>query len=92
MRLIDADKFKNQAYENCNPITNLIVELIDKQPTIYYPDLILAVLQNELKDAEKEKERAARENPSQFDFVRGYALGVEYAIELIKHSLEKNDK
>lgn len=54
-------------------------------------DLILAVLQNELKDAEKEKERATRENPSQFDSVRGYVLGVEYAIELIKHSLEKNN-
>lgn len=44
MRLIDADEFKNQTYENCGLITNLIVELIDKQPTIYYPDLILAVL------------------------------------------------
>lgn len=31
----------------------------------------------------------ARENPSQFDLARGYALGVEYTIELIKHSLEK---
>lgn len=46
-------------------------------------------MQNELKYAEKEKERAARENPSQFDLARGYALGVEYTIELIKHSLEK---
>lgn len=89
MRLIDADEFKNQTYKNCGLITNLIVELIDKQPTIYYPDLILAVLQNELKYAEKEKEQAARENPSQFDLARGYALGVEYTIELIKHSLEK---
>lgn len=89
MRLIDADEFKNQTYENCGLITNLIVELIDKQPTIYYPGLILAVLQNELKYAEKEKERAARENPSQFDLANGYALGVEYTIELIKHSLEK---
>lgn len=89
MRLIDADKFKNQTYENCGLITNLIVELIDKQPTIHYPDLILAVLQNELKYAKKEKERAARENPSQFDLANGYALGVEYAIELIKHSSEK---
>ena len=87
MRLIDADEFKNQTYENCGLITNLIVELIGKQPTIYYPDLILAVLQNELKYAEKE--RAARENPSQFDLANGYALGVEYTIELIKHSLEK---
>lgn len=85
MRLIDVDEFK----KNCGLITNLIVELIDKQPTIYYPDLILAVLQNELKYAEKEKERAARENPSQFDLANGYALGVEYTIELIKYSLEK---
>ena len=46
-------------------------------------------MKNELKYAEKEKERAARENPSQFDLARGYALGVEYTIELIKHSLEK---
>ena len=35
MRLIDADEFKNQTYKNCGLITNLIVELIDKQPTIY---------------------------------------------------------
>lgn len=60
MRLIDADEFKNQTYENCGLITNLIVELIDKQPTIHYPDLILAVLQNELKYAKKRKRTSSK--------------------------------
>lgn len=45
---------------------------------------IIKRLQRELELASKEKERASIENPSQFDFARGYALGIARAIWAVK--------
>lgn len=87
MRLIDADKLLQdmQAWEWQELYLPAHFKmLMDEQPTVYYPDLALAALQNEFKKAEKEKERTARENSSQFDFVRGYSRGIANAIEIVK--------
>ena len=45
---------------------------------------IIEKLEEELKLADEEKLRCARENPLQFDSAKGYAHGVEKAIEIVK--------
>ena len=45
---------------------------------------IIEKLEEELKLADEEKLRCARENPLQFDSAKGYANGVENSIEIVK--------
>ena len=45
---------------------------------------IIKKLEKELKLADEEKLRCARENPLQFDSAKGYAHGVGKAIEIVK--------
>lgn len=57
---------------------------VDNTPTAYDLGAVLEQLEKELQLANKEKERAARENPLQYDFARGYALGIAKAIGAVK--------
>ena len=52
--------------------------------TAYDPDKVVDQLESELRLADKEKERWARENPLQFDSAKGYAMGLSNAIEIVK--------
>ena len=52
--------------------------------TAYDPDKVVDQLESELRIADKEKERCARENPLQFDSAKGYAMGLSNAIEIVK--------
>ena len=45
---------------------------------------IIEKLEKELKLADDEKLRCARENPLQFDSAKGYAMGLSNAIEIVK--------
>ena len=45
---------------------------------------IIEKLEKELKLADEEKLRCARENPLQFDSAKGYAIGLSNAIEIVK--------
>lgn len=97
MRLIDADSLK-ELYEGFGEYEdNLVVPIkvvlqnIDEQPVAYNPDLVLYHLQKELKEAEKEKERTAKENPSQSDVAKGYEIAISNAIEYVKGGMEKNN-
>lgn len=45
---------------------------------------ILERLEEELKLADEEKERCARENQLQFDSAKGYANGIANALEIVK--------
>ena len=45
---------------------------------------IIEKLEKELKLADEEKLRCARENPMQFDSAKGYANGVANSIEIVK--------
>ena len=53
---------------------------------------IIEKLEEELKLADEEKLRCARENPLQFDSAKGYAHGVGKAIEIVKHEAEKYEE
>jgi len=97
MRLIDADSLK-ELYEGFGEYEdNLVVPIkvvlqsIDEQPAAYNLDSVLYHLQKELKEAEAEEERTAKENPSQFDVARGYEIAISNAIEYVKGGLEKNN-
>ena len=50
---------------------------------------IIEKLEEELKLADKEKERCIKENHLQFDSAKGYANGVAIAIEIVKQEAEK---
>ena len=63
---------------------DLITEHLDAQPTAYDPDKVVEQLESELRLADKEKERCARENTLQFDSAKGYAMGLSNAIEIVK--------
>ena len=52
-------------------------------------DKIIEKLENELKLADEEKLRCARENPLQFDSAKGYANGVANSIEIVKQEEEQ---
>ena len=45
---------------------------------------VIERLKGELRLADKEKERCARENPLQFDESKGYARGIATALEIVK--------
>lgn len=49
---------------------------------------ILERLEEELKLADEEKERCARENPLMFDNAKGYSTGIANAISIVKEESE----
>lgn len=49
---------------------------------------VLERLGNELRLADEEKERCARESQLQFDSAKGYAVGIYNAIEIVKEGLK----
>ena len=53
---------------------------------------IIEKLEEELKLADEEKLRCARENPLQFDSAKGYEHVVGKAIEIVKQEAEKHEE
>lgn len=94
MRLIDADSLK-ELYEGFGEYEdNLVVPIkvvlqnIDDIPPAYDLDGTIRALGKELKLAEMDKEQVMIENPLQFDFARGYVMGITNAIEIVKGGAE----
>lgn len=95
MRLIDADEFiqylgfentEEERKENVGEIITL--EDVDNIPTAYDLDNVIKALGKELKLAEMDKEQVMIENPLQFDYVRGYSIGISNALEIVKGGFE----
>ena len=71
----------------CGNYEQETAEMMEKAFTeskIYDQDKVVDQLESELRLADKEKERCARENPLQFDSAKGYAMGLSNAIEIVK--------
>ena len=90
-RLIDADKLKADLEKAISKNEDMdcldflrVASVIDAQPTAYEQNKVVDQLESELRLADKEKERCARENPLQFDSAKGYAMGLSNAIEIVK--------
>ena len=94
-RLIDADKLleetrRDRDYARKNGFLDMyyerqvLIDRIEAQPTAYDQNKVVDQLESELRLADKEKERCARENPLQFDSAKGYAMGLSNAIEIVK--------
>ena len=96
-RLIDADKLletlqdlephcenKDYEYGMLNTMRYYMTKIINDEPTAFDTDKVVDQLESELRLADKEKERCARENPLQFDSAKGYAMGLSNAIEIVK--------
>lgn len=96
-RLIDADKLletlqdlephcenKDYEYGMLNTMRYYMPKIINDEPTAFDTDKVVDQLESELRLADKEKERCARENPLQFDSAKGYAMGLSNAIEIVK--------
>lgn len=86
MKLIDADKLKIGISEKTKTSSEVsrFINIINEQPTAYDVDSVCEELEEELKLADKEKERCIKENPLQFDSAKGYANGIANAIEIVK--------
>ena len=94
-RLIDADKLYDDLADKLKwlmgygddvylSVGDDIRCAVANQPTAYDLDNVVDQLESELRLADKEKERCARENPLQFDSAKGYAMGLSNAIEIVK--------
>ena len=94
-RLIDADKLYDDLSDKLKwlmgygddvylSVGDDIRCAVANQPTAYDLDNVVDQLESELRLADKEKERCARENPLQFDSAKGYAMGLSNAIEIVK--------
>ena len=96
-RLIDADKLletlqdlephcenKDYEYGMLNTMRYYMPKIINDEPTVFDVGKVVDQLESELRLADKEKERCARENPLQFDSAKGYAMGLSNAIEIVK--------
>ena len=96
-RLIDADKLletlqdlephcenKDYEYGMLRTMRYYMPKIINDEPTVFDVDKVVDQLESELRLADKEKERCARENPLQFDSAKGYAMGLSNAIEIVK--------
>lgn len=97
MRLIDADLLMRKCEKWLKPkapdedemvsLADIAVSMlmeIEEQPTAYDVDKVVKQLEEELRLADEEKQRCARENPLQFDSAKGYASGLAGAIEIVK--------
>nr|DAH48104.1 MAG TPA: hypothetical protein [Caudoviricetes sp.] len=60
------------------------VRVVDERPTAFDVDKVMKRLKKELKLADKEKQRCAKENIYQFDEAKGYARAIDVAIEIVK--------
>lgn len=65
-----------------------VIDKIDDIPTAYDLENVIKALGKELKLAEMDKEQVMIENPLLFDYVRGYAMGISNAIEIVKGGAE----
>ena len=96
-RLIDADKLletlqdlephcenKDYEYGMLSTMRYYMPKIINDEPTVFDVDKVVEQLESELRLADKEKERCARENPLQFDSAKGYAMGLSNANEIVK--------
>lgn len=99
MRLIDADKLiralkrlavdasLENRFEDLSEVSDAIYE-VRKQPTAYDLDGVLEQMEEEMRLAEREKERTVKENPCQFDAAKGYANGIASAFKIVKGGAE----
>lgn len=69
-------------------VIEAVKEKIDDIPTAYDLENVIKTLGKELKLAEMDKEQVMIENPLQFDYVRGYAMGISNALEIVKGGFE----
>ena len=81
-RLIDADKIIDSL--GMSDMDFAIGAVIDEQPTAFDVDKVMERLKKELKLADKEKQRCAKENIYQFDEAKGYVRAIDVAIEIVK--------
>ena len=61
-----------------------VMQILGSQKCAYDVEKTLKELNKELKLADKEKLRCARENILQFDEAKGYARGIDVAIDIVK--------
>lgn len=94
MRLIDIEKLKGCAivrphtHEDVMAIKSCSEKIVHKDiPTVFDINTVMEHLNKELKLADDEKSRCIKENPMQFDEVKGYARGIATAIEIVKGSM-----
>lgn len=61
-----------------------VMQILGSQKCAYDVDQVTKELKYELRLARQDKERCSRENQLQFDFAKGYCMGLDNALEIVK--------
>ena len=61
-----------------------VMKILSSQKCAYNVDQVTKELKYELRLARQDKERCSRENQLQFDFAKGYCMGFDNALEIVK--------
>lgn len=95
MRLIDIEKLKGCAivrphtHKDIMAVESCSEKIAHKDiPTAVDINTVMEHLNKELKLADDEKSRCMKENPMQFDEVKGYARGIATAIKIVKGGMK----
>ena len=88
MRLIDADIMADEWLDAENELVycaNDVLDSIDKQPTAYDVDAVIAELEKGLQNAKMHKEKHSYSDK----FINGFIKGYETAIDVVKRGGRK---
>ena len=86
---VDLDDFAALVQDAIQAYRKMVIDTIKNIPIAFNLDKKVERLERELMLADQDKERCARENQMQFDFAKGYSMGVTNALEIVK---EKDSK
>lgn len=81
---VDLDDFAALMQDAIQAYRKMVIDTIKNIPIAFNLDKKVERLERELMLADQDKERCARENQMQFDFAKGYSMGVTNALEIVK--------
>ena len=81
---VDLDDFSALMQDAIQAYRKMVIDTIKNIPIAFNLDKKVERLERELMLADQDKERCARENQMQFDFAKGYSMGVTNALEIVK--------
>lgn len=81
---VDLDDFATLMQDAIQAYREMVIDTIKNMPIAFNLDKKVERLEKELTLADQDKERCARENQTQFDFAKGYSMGVTNALEIVK--------
>ena len=80
-RMVEETEQSGKCYIELSTIGRLLNDV----PNAYNVKRVVKQLEEELKRADKEKERCLEESPLLFDIAKGYSIGISNAIDFVRN-------